>query len=74
MHYGLIGYTTLEKTGTALERPPPPLPSQKQIIGVSDLTSSYRLTKIRSHARAVTDLIFVPELTASPRPQATGMA
>ena len=28
--------------------------------------------KIRSHARAVTDWIFVPELTASPRPQATG--
>ena len=29
-------------------------------------------TKIRSHAREVTDWIFVPELTASPRPQATG--
>ena len=25
-------------------------------------------SKIRSHARAVTDLIFIPELTASPRP------
>ena len=30
------------------------------------------MNKIRSHARAVTDWIFVPELTASPRPQATG--
>ena len=30
------------------------------------------ITKIRNHARAVTDCIFVPELTASPRPQATG--
>ena len=36
-------------------------------MGVSD-----RHTKIRSHARDVTDWVFFPELGASPRPQATG--
>ena len=38
----------------------------------AQLTNQQGDNKIRSHARAETDWIFVPELGASPRPQATG--
>ena len=41
---------------------------------LSMCSSLYKsINKIRSHAHAVTDRIFCPEVPASPRPQATGL-
>ena len=48
------------------------LDSKREISRWEYMFVSKSANKIRSHARAVTGWVFIPELGASPRPQATG--